>query len=120
MEKTKVSTKVRNKVATSLMALDTMLFTLIFSNPALANAATAVTISPSSSSAKTLMGKIIGVILDITMYAGVGVVVFGVYETVMSFMNDQPEKKVKGITMALAGVVMIGLKGLLTGVVLGG
>ena len=34
----------------------------------------------------------------------------GVYEIVMSFMQNQPEAKTKGIIMAISGAVMIGLK----------
>ena len=64
-------------------------------------------------SADTLMGNIIGIILTITRYVGVAIVIFGVYEIVMSFTQDMPEKKVKGITLALAGIVMIGLKSLI-------
>lgn len=70
-----------------------------------------------NASASNLMGKILGILLTITRYVGVALVVYGVYEVVMSFTNDQPEKKVKGITMALAGVVMIGLKSVLTGII---
>lgn len=63
-----------------------------------------------------LMGKIIGILLTITRFVGVALVVYGVYEVVMSFMQNQPEAKTKGIIMALAGVVMIGLKSILSGI----
>lgn len=63
--------------------------------------------------ADTLMSNIIGILLTITRWVGVAIVVFGVYEIVMSFTQDMPEKKVKGITLALAGVIMIALKSLL-------
>ena len=61
------------------------------------------------------MGKIIGILLTITRYVGVALVIYGVYEIVMSFMQNQPEAKTKGIVMALAGVVMIGLKSIIVG-----
>lgn len=60
-----------------------------------------------------MMGKILGILLTITRYVGIALVVYGVYEIVMSFMQNQPEAKTKGIVMALAGVVMAGLKSLL-------
>ena len=69
----------------------------------------------SESTADDLMGKVIGIVLTISMYVGIAILVFGVYEIVMSFTQDMPEKKVKGITLALAGVVMIGLKAILKG-----
>lgn len=74
-----------------------------------------VTVSTSSGSATSLMGKIIGILLTITRYVGVALVIYGVYEIVMSFMQNQPEAKTKGIVMALAGVVMIGLKSIIVG-----
>ncbi len=64
--------------------------------------------------ASTLMGNIIGILLTITRYIGIALVVYGVYEVVMSFMQNQPEAKTKGIIMALAGVVMIALKSVLS------
>lgn len=64
--------------------------------------------------AGNLMGKIIGILLTITRFVGVALVVYGVYEIVMSFMQNQPEAKTKGIVMALSGVVMVGLKSILT------
>lgn len=63
-----------------------------------------------------LMGNVLGILLTITRYVGVALVVYGVYEIVMSFMQNQPEAKTKGIIMALAGIVMIALKSILVGV----
>ena len=75
----------------------------------------AVTVSGDGSDASSLMGKIIGNLLTITRYVGVALLIYGVYEIVMSFMQNQPEAKTKGIVMALAGVVMIGLKSIIIG-----
>ena len=74
-----------------------------------------VTITGSGADAGQMMGKIIGILLTITRFVGVALVVYGVYEIVMSFMQNQPEAKTKGIIMALAGVVMIALKSILVG-----
>lgn len=63
-----------------------------------------------SANAETMMGKIIGVLLTISRYVGVALVIYGVYEVVMSFMQNQPEAKTKGIVMALSGAVMVSLK----------
>lgn len=72
-----------------------------------------VTISSNKAEADTMMGKIIGVLLTITRFVGVALIVYGVYEVVMSFMQNQPEAKTKGIIMALAGAVMTALKSIL-------
>lgn len=63
--------------------------------------------------ASNMMGRIIGILLTITRFVGVALVVYGVYEIVMSFMQNQPEAKTKGIIMALAGIVMTALKSVL-------
>ena len=78
-----------------------------------------VTINTGGGDAGALMGKIIGILLTITRYVGVALVIYGVYEVVMSFMQNQPEAKTKGIIMALAGVAMIALKSILaaTGII---
>ena len=66
------------------------------------------------SDASGLMGQVLGILLTITRYVGVALVIYGVYEVVMSFMQNQPEAKTKGIVMALSGVVMIGLRSILS------
>lgn len=63
--------------------------------------------------ANALMGKIIGILLTITRFVGVALIVYGVYEIVMSFQQQQPEAKTKGIIMALSGVAMVALKSIL-------
>lgn len=60
------------------------------------------------------MGKVIGMILWVAAFVGAGLLIWGVIEIVMSFTNEQPEKKVKGISLALGGILMIGLKAVLT------
>lgn len=75
--------------------------------------------TPSNVSANNLMGNIIGILLTITRFVGIALLIYGVYEIVMSFMQNQPEAKTKGIVMALAGVVMIALKSVLGGLGIG-
>lgn len=75
--------------------------------------------TPTNVSANNLMGNIIGILLTITRFVGLALLIYGVYEIVMSFMQQQPEAKTKGIVMALAGVVMIALKSVLTGLGIG-
>lgn len=74
-----------------------------------------VSITASGTDASSLMGKVIGILLTITRFVGVALLVYGVYEIVMSFMQNQPEAKTKGIIMALSGVAMIALKSILSG-----
>lgn len=73
-----------------------------------------VTVDAEGVDAGQAMGAVIGVILTIMRYVGVAMVIYGVYEIVMSIQNNQPEAKTKGIIMALSGVVMIAIKSLLS------
>lgn len=83
---------------------------------AFANFGEDVKVTANSTDAGTMMGKIIGILLTITRFVGVALVVYGVYEVVMSFMQNQPEAKTKGIIMALAGIVMTALKSILVAI----
>ncbi len=80
--------------------------------------ASSITVDDSGlgTTADSLMGKIIGILLSITRYVGVALLIYGVYEVFMSFMQNQPEAKTKGIIMALCGVCMISLKSILVAV----
>lgn len=85
---------------------------------AIAVVASSMSVSAFSANDKNFKGnmtKIINILLGISKWAGIGLVAFGVYEIVMSFMQNQPEAKTKGIIMACAGVVMIGLPAILNG-----
>lgn len=62
------------------------------------------------------MGKVLGLLLTIMTYLGAGLALWGVYELVMSLTQDMPEKKVKGIALLAGGVLLIGVKGVLTAV----
>lgn len=74
-----------------------------------------VTVSGDNVSANTVMGKVIGMLLTITRFAGVALAVYGVYEIIMSFTQNQAEAKTKGVIMTLSGVTMVALKSVLIG-----
>lgn len=64
----------------------------------------------SNATMDSVMGNVIGFLLTMTRWVGIALLIYGVYEIVMSFMQNQPEAKTKGIIMAFAGVVLIALK----------
>lgn len=74
-----------------------------------------VTVSGDNVSANTVMGKVIGMLLTITRFAGVALAVYGIYEIIMSFTQNQAEAKTKGVIMTLSGVIMVALKSVLIG-----
>ncbi len=119
-KQSRIVTKMRNLMTgvTALSAVTGMAATQAF---AIGNNDVSVVVGDSTANADTMMGKIIGILLTISQYVGVALVIYGVYEVIMSFMQNQPEAKTKGIIMALAGAVMIGLKSILQGMgVIGG
>lgn len=92
--------------------------TSMFTTTAFANSGfggESVSINNSGGNAGDLMGKVIGVLLTITRFVGVALIVYGLYEVVQSFMQNQPEAKTKGIIMALAGIACTALKSILVG-----
>lgn len=92
--------------------------TSMFTTTAFANdsfGGDSVKINNTGGNAGDLMGKVIGVLLSITRFVGVALIVYGLYEVVQSFMQNQPEAKTKGIIMALAGIACTALKSILAG-----
>ena len=66
--------------------------------------------------ADDLMGNILGILLTMARYIGIALLIYGIFEIVQSFMQNQPEAKTKGIIMALSGCVCIGLKSIIAGI----
>lgn len=58
------------------------------------------------SDGNNIMKNIISLLFTISKYVGMALIIYGVYEIVMSFMQQQPEAKTKGIVMALCGAAM--------------
>lgn len=114
----KVKGKTKLAIAKLICFVETLMFMISNSTMAYAKgfgAEQAVSIKTSVASANKLMGQLIGILLMITRYVGVGILVYGVYEVVLSFTSDQPEKRVKGISLALAGVVLVALRSVIAG-----
>lgn len=104
------------KAIAACTAIATMTGTMTASALALGLTEEKVTVnSAANTNPDTLMGNIFGILLAMMRYVGIGLVLYGVFEIVQSFMNNQPEAKSKGIIMALSGVVAIGLKSILVG-----
>lgn len=59
------------------------------------------------------MGDIIGLLVTVTRYIGVGVLVYGGYELAMSFTQDMPDKKAKGIAFLFGGLILVAIKSVL-------
>ena len=74
------------------------------------------TITVDENTSDKLMNGIIGWILDLVRYIGIGILIWGFVEVVLSFTQDMPDKKIKGITLAFSGVMCIVLKSILNGI----
>lgn len=75
-------------------------------NFAMANLALEVTISQT-------MGNIIRVILTIAFYVGVLITAWGIFQLIMAFRNEDAENKTKAIQVLLAGILLMGLGGIM-------
>lgn len=117
-ENSKCSFAKRMLTKTMAFGMAASAVTAMTANTALAGGFTGenVSITNSNADAGTMMGRIIGILLTICRFVGIALVVYGVFEIVMSFMQNQPEAKTKGIIMALAGIVMTALKSVLVGI----
>ncbi len=72
--------------------------------------ANSVSIVQQSGSLDTLMGAFIGFVLDVAMYVGVCVLVFGVYTFYLAFTESNPDGKIKGVTFVIAGIGLTTIK----------
>ncbi len=61
-----------------------------------------------------LMGSFIDFVLSITMYVGIFIILFGVYQFYMAFTESNPDGKIKGITFVVAGICLTAIKAVLS------
>lgn len=106
--------KNKAKLISSIIAFSSI--TSIMSTNALAwNDEIKVDTTIYSANADALFPNILGILLGITRYIGIGLVIYGTFEIVQSFYNSQPELKSKGVMMTMSGFVCIGIKSMLIG-----
>lgn len=60
-----------------------------------------------------LMGYIIGMMLAIARYAGMGLTIWGIIKTVMAYKDDNTNEITQGIRLAVVGIVLVALKSIL-------
>jgi len=61
------------------------------------------------------MSNVVGILLTVAMWMGIALAIWGVVEFVMSLTQDMPEKKTKGILLLAGGIILVGVKALVTG-----
>lgn len=101
---------------TALSAVASTATTTVFASEWANNGIDVTGVDGSGDEGSTMMSNVIGILLTISKYVGVALIIYGIYEVVMSFTQNQPEAKTKGIVMALSGAVMVGLKSIITDV----
>ncbi len=57
-----------------------------------------------------VLGNVIGVALGIFQFVGLGMLILGVAQFVMATHDDQPDKKIKALTLAGCGAVLTALR----------
>lgn len=114
----KIMTAVKNswkRFSLGIMMGQAAALAMVSGNAALADDFGSVSIDASDVNIDTTMGKVVGLALTIFRWVGVVLLCFGIYEIVMSFMQNQPEAKTKGVIMCICGIVMIAMKSVLVG-----
>ncbi len=64
-----------------------------------------------------LMGKIIGIILDIFFYVGIVMLVWAIAQTGLAFKNDDPDSKQRATMLLVISAILIGLRPIVKGIV---
>lgn len=68
---------------------------------------------PTDLSMDSLVGKVIDVVLTLARYIGLILLIFGLYQLYLSFKDDNPDGKIKAITLLVTSVGLITLKSIL-------
>ena len=74
-----------------------------------------VTVNPNLNT-NDLMGSIIGFVLGLFQFIGVIMLILGVAMFIMNSHEDQVDKRLKSVIIALGGAALIGLKAILTAI----
>lgn len=67
----------------------------------------------SESDMSVIAAGVIDLILNIAMYVGVILTIYGIYQLVMAFKDENPDGKIKGVTLTLVGIAIATLRTLL-------
>ncbi len=98
-----IKNKVLNKCKPALLAVATVL------------ASTAGYALPGAdTSPDQLVTSIIGIVLTLARYIGIVLIVTGVFQLVMAYKDDNADAKTRGVQLAIVGVILVGLKAILT------
>lgn len=58
----------------------------------------------------SIMNDIIGFICNIAMYVGIGILVYGLFQLYMSFKDENPDGKIKAITLCVVAIGLVTLR----------
>lgn len=67
-------------------------------------------------SAESIIGKVLGIVLQIFLYIGVVLLVWSIGMLILAFKNEDADSKTRAIMLLIVSIVLIGLKPLVTGV----
>lgn len=104
-----LSMKAKQKIVRASILAETAM--LSFNNALVANAGSDITIAvDEDANMDTIVGGIIGFILDLARYVGVVLLVYGIYQVYMAFKDDNADSKIKGISFCIMAVGLITIK----------
>lgn len=64
----------------------------------------------------TMIGKIIDQVLTLARYVGVILLIFGIYQLYMSFKDENPDGKIKAITLLVTSVGLMTIKSIMSAI----
>ena len=115
MKQTKEAATPREKLKVRVTAITTVILSITFApSVCLASSIQSATWT-GGDSLDNLMGSIIGMMLTIARYAGMGLTVWGIVKTVMAYKDDNTNEITQGIRLAIVGIFLIALKSILSG-----
>ena len=100
----------KQKVVKGALTLQTAMLVA----PLTASANTQIAVN-SNTSMDDIIGRAIDVVLTLARYVGVILLIFGIYQLYMSFKDDNPDGKVKAITLLVTSIGLITIKSILVG-----
>lgn len=67
-------------------------------------------------SAESIIGKVLGIVMDIFMYIGIVLLVWSIGMLILAFKNEDADSKTRAIMLLIVSIALIGLKPLVNGV----
>lgn len=69
-----------------------------------------VTIVGGNGDPSTMFGSVIGLVLGLIQFVGIIMIILGIIQFIQSSHDDQVDKRIKAVTVAGSGAILVGLR----------